>query len=212
MKDYKIGVLWSIWVVASLTLLGLAWGTPAGVAAPLENRTRATRRPLDAAEIAGLEWMVEEEKLAHDVYIALYEIWGQKIFQNIADSETQHVEAVRNLLTAYGLADPSAGLSAGQFSEAELQTLYDSLMAQGNQSLIEALYVGATIEEIDILDLQQYLAQTDEARIQQVYTNLKDASGSHLRAFVRQIESRTGSTYEPQYLTAEEFAEIMGAS
>lgn len=113
--------------------------------------------------------MREEEKLAHDVYAALYEIWGLPVFQNIAVSEQAHTDSVLGLLQAYGLADPAAGNGPGQFSDPTLQNLYDQLMAQGSQSLLDALRVGATIEEVDILDLQARLAQTTNAAITQVY-------------------------------------------
>jgi hypothetical protein len=42
---------------------------------------------LSPEEAAGLAYMREEEKLAHDVYLALYEQWGSTIFRSIASSE-----------------------------------------------------------------------------------------------------------------------------
>ena len=39
-----------------------------------------------------------------------------------------------------------------------------------------------TIEEIDILDLEERIAQTDKAEIQLVYENLAKGSRNHLRA------------------------------
>ena len=48
--------------------------------------------------------------------------------------------------------------------------------------------MGAAIEEIDILDLQERLAQTDNADIQQVFNNLLNGSYNHLRAFVSTLE------------------------
>ena len=62
---------------------------------------------LTQEEKDGLLYMVEEEKLAHDVYTKLYEKWGLQIFKNIADSESTHVNAVRLLLDKYGLTDPT---------------------------------------------------------------------------------------------------------
>ncbi len=61
---------------------------------------------LTEAEVEGLLYMREEEKLAHDVYVTLYGIWGTPVFQNIANSEQTHTEAVKNLLDIYGLEDP----------------------------------------------------------------------------------------------------------
>ena len=38
---------------------------------------------LTSIEIEGLTYMREEEKLARDVYLFLYDFWGVNIFQNI---------------------------------------------------------------------------------------------------------------------------------
>ena len=82
----------------------------------------------------------------------------------------------------YGLADPA--LDPGQFTDANLQALYNQMIAQGSVSLTEALNVGVLIEQTDIADLQARLAQTDNADIQLVYTNLMNASYNHLAAFL----------------------------
>ena len=167
---------------------------------------------LSEDEAAGLLFMREEEKLAHDVYRALYAEWQLPVFQNIAGSEQKHTDAVLQLLTRYGLDDPTVGLGAGEFADPTLQNLYDQLVAQGRASLEAALRVGAAIEEIDILDLEERLAQTDKADIQQVYANLKSGSSNHLRAFVGTLEQQTGTSYTPQYLTQTAYDAIMSGT
>ena len=72
-------------------------------------------------EIEALLFMREEEKLARDVYLAMYEVWGTPIFSNIAGSEQAHMDAVAYLLEAYGLEDPVAGNPNGIFENDELQ-------------------------------------------------------------------------------------------
>jgi len=57
----------------------------------------------------------------------------------------------------------------------------------GSQSLGNALKVGAAIEEIDILDLQEYLDNIKEQAIRQVYENLLKGSENHLRAFTSTV-------------------------
>ena len=136
---------------------------------------------LSAEEAAALLYMREEEKLARDVYNQLYALWGQPVFQNIAASEQTHTDEIKLLLDRYGLADPALG--PGQFTDANLQALYDQLIAQGSVSLTDALNVGALVEQTDIADLQARLAQTDNADIQLVYNNLMNASYNHLAAF-----------------------------
>jgi len=161
-------------------------------------------------EAASLLYMREEEKLAHDVYITLFEVWGLPIFQNIANSESSHTAAVLTLLERYGLDDPVTGNPVGVFTDPALQSLYDELTAQGRQSLAEALKVGAAIEEIDILDLEEGSQQTDKADILQVYANLLKGSRNHLRSFVKTLQQQAGETYAPQYMEQAAYDVIIG--
>ncbi|WP_324736350.1 DUF2202 domain-containing protein [Thermococcus sp. SY098] len=165
---------------------------------------------LTEAEKDGLLYMVEEEKLAHDVYTKLYEKWGLQIFSNIAKSETTHVESVRMLLKKYNLPDPTADSKIGEFKNKKLQDLYNKLIEQGMKSEIDALKVGALIEEVDIIDLQERIAETNKLDIITVYENLMMGSRNHLRAFVSQLKNR-GVTYEPQVLPKDEYEQIISS-
>jgi hypothetical protein len=165
---------------------------------------------LSEEEVAGLLFMREEEKLARDVYLALYEEWGLNVFQNIAQSEATHMDAVLTLIERYGLKDPAASTAEGEFVDETLQGLYDQLVEEGSRSLADALKVGAAIEEIDILDLQTHLAETEQPDIQLVYQNLLKGSRNHLRAFASNLERHEGETYAPQYLSADAYDEIVG--
>ncbi|WP_148881907.1 DUF2202 domain-containing protein [Thermococcus aciditolerans] len=166
--------------------------------------------PLTDAEKEGLIYMVEEEKLAHDVYTKLYEKWGLPIFSNIAKSETTHVESVRMLLKKYNLTDPTASEGIGEFQNEELQKLYDQLIEMGMKSEVDALKVGALIEETDIKDLQEWLSRTNKVDIITVYENLMMGSRNHLRSFVDQLKNR-GVTYEPQVLPKDEYEAIISS-
>lgn len=162
---------------------------------------------LSTGEIQTLTFMREEEKLAHDVYLTLNETWPQPVFANIAQSEQQHMDAMLALLERYQIADPARPV-IGLFNNMELQALYDKLVIRGQQSATEALYVGAAIEEIDILDLEKAIAETDQPDLRRAYENLLAASGNHLRAFVRNIEAQ-GLVYEPQHLDVEQLETIL---
>ena len=177
--------------------------TPAG-----ESATTVAVSSLDADEAEGLLWMREEEKLARDVYLALDELWNLRVFSNIARSEQTHMDALETLLDRYGLEDPAAGNPAGVFTDPAIQGLYDELVARGRTSPVEALMVGATIEDLDIVDLRE--RATDVPDIAAVYANLEQGSGNHLRAFVTNLERR-GATYEPAYLTQDDFDAIVSA-
>lgn len=169
-------------------------------AAPVAPNTLST------ADVAGLLFMREEEKLARDVYTALYAKWQLPIFSSIARSEQTHINAVAQLIARYGLSDPAATNAAGVFQNSDLQTLYDTLVAQGMKSQIDALNVGATIEDLDLTDLaKRASAQTD---IQGVYAILAKGSRNHLRAFTSQLEA-SGVTYVPQYLSRADYDAIV---
>lgn len=163
---------------------------------------------LTAEEQAGLIWMREEEKLAHDVYVALYDQWQIPIFTNIADAEQTHTDAVKALLDRYAIPDPSADRSAGTFTNPDIQALYTTLVSQGSTSLVAALTVGATIEDLDIADLQERATTTPDIAL--VYANLEKASRNHLRAFVKQLASND-ATYTPTYISQADFDAIVSS-
>jgi hypothetical protein len=165
---------------------------------------------LSAEEIAGLKFMREEEKMAHDVYVALYGVWGDNIFNQISLSETTHTEAVLALLVKYGIPDPAAGNPAGVFTDPALQALYDTLVSMGYASQIAALKVGALIEETDIRDIEAKKAVTDEADILTVYSSLLCGSQNHLRSFNSKLLN-LGVTYVPQVITQAQWDAIVNA-
>ncbi len=173
--------------------------------------TDAGQDALTDEEIAGLKLMREEEKLARDVYMELYDKWDLPIFINIANSEQTHTDAVKTLLDMYGIEDPVKTDEPGVFANQELQTLYDDLVNQGSASLLEALIVGATVEDLDIFDLNELIAETENQDILLVYNNLVKGSRNHMRSFVEQIENNDG-TYTAQYIEQSELDEILGSS
>ncbi len=133
-----------------------------------------------------LVYLIEEEKLAHDVYTAMYEKYGANVFGNILKSETTHQSRVLTLLQARNIADPRSS-ELGVFNNDELQNLYDALIIQGNKSALEAYKVGVAVEEKDIADISNQLATTTEEDVVITLESLRSASENHLRAFNRQL-------------------------
>lgn len=166
---------------------------------------------LSDTESEALAFMREEEKLARDAYKTLYQKWQVPVFLNIASSEQQHTDRIKMLLDTYGVADPVLNDQVGVFSNTQLASLYAQLIAQGSVSAVEALRVGALIEETDIADLQKALKDTSRPDISMVYENLMRGSRNHLRAFVSQLASR-GITYSSQVLPQTEVDSIVSSS
>jgi len=148
-----------------------------------QTHVTAPMGTLSAAQKAELVAMVEEEKLAHDVYVAIAAKFPTLTqFANIARSELQHQTALRSLLTRYGITDPTVNLAAGKFVTADMQALYDKFVAQAT-STTAAIAVGVQIEKLDIADLTEALSGLTAPDVVQVYTNLRTASQRHLAAF-----------------------------
>ncbi len=166
---------------------------------------------LSEEEKNGLIIMREEEKLAHDVYITLYDKWGVNVFRNIAGSEATHTESIRYLIERYNLVDPVSSEDVGVFTNNEFLELYNALVEKGNNSLVDAFMVGATIEDLDIKDLHEFTEQTNNQDILVVYENLIRGSRNHLRAFSKQINN-SGETYTAQYLSQKEIDDILSSS
>ena len=211
-------------VLVGLVIAGtLAGGVGVAVAAAAPGGPRGgglaqeaavkTASPADLSETEKehILFMREEEKLARDVYRTFFDLWGQPLFENIARSEQAHMDAIETLIEQYGLRDPVTGQDVGEFVDEDLQALYDDLVREGSDSLADALRVGALIEEIDILDLQASIDQTDALEVEHVYENLMRGSRNHLRALVSTLERHAGEVYEPQELSPDAYDAILAA-
>jgi hypothetical protein len=195
-------------VTRSLSIITLLFAFTAGILFAGDGKGVSSSGTLSVQEEAGLLQMREEEKLARDVYRYLNESWSLRIFENIAASEQEHMDAIKNLLDKYSLEDP-ARPDEGAFSDSDIKALYDFLINEGTHSKVAALRVGATIEDMDIYDLQKLVDETDNADITRVYLNLMKGSKNHLRAFVGALEI-LGESYEASsYLTQEQIDAIL---
>ena len=164
---------------------------------------------VEPSEKEGLLLMREEELFAHDVYNLFSGLYDLRIFSNITRSEATHAEAVLSLLNLFEIEDPAIGIE-GEYKNETLQALYDELTEKGKVSIEEALKVGAYIEEVDIKDLADLMAETDNEDILLVYDNLMRGSRNHLRAFNRVLENYSVN-YVPSVLSEEDFNEIISS-
>ncbi len=187
---------------------GISNGQNAGINTALVSQIPATEPTQQERD--GLIKMREEEKLARDVYIYLFNTWQNPVFANISKSEQRHMDAIKILLDKYGLEDPVAGMNPGTFKSTEMQELYNNLIAKGSVSLKEAFQVGATIEDLDIKDLEELIGATDNEDILLIYQNLMKGSRNHMRAFATQLKN-LGINYQAQFLSQEEVDKIINS-
>ena len=138
-----------------------------------------------------LIYMYNEEKMAHDVYAAFAEMYGVRVFENIRDSEARHMEAVNTVIERYeGIENDAIDLDPGEFSVETVSMLYETLLADGSASLEDAIDVAVLIEETDIDDLMDSMADLETAEgevtapdVHEMYSHLHAGSQNHLAAF-----------------------------
>ncbi|TRZ88040.1 MAG: DUF2202 domain-containing protein [Streptomycetaceae bacterium] len=130
-----------------------------------------------------LQYVVEEEKLARDVYLYLSANVTSRKFSNIARAEQTHKDDISLLLKTYGITDPTLTRATGVFKNTTLQSLYKTLTAQGSTDILAAYGVGTTIEKLDIGDLQKDLKYSMPADMKLALNRLLSGSQKHLAAF-----------------------------
>ena len=165
---------------------------------------------LNKAERSALLLMIEEEKLARDVYITLGEKYDVNVFKHISDAENRHLEAIACLFGKYNLENPVEGKALGEFSNRKFRELYESLVIRGKTDLTEALKVGATIEDLDIYDLNELLdnSNIDNQDLKSVFKELVRGSRNHMRAFTKNLDKQNAS-YEVQHISKDDYKAII---
>ena len=178
--------------------------------------------------------MREEEKLARDVYLALGTMYPDSvIFGKIDDSEQRHTMSVKAMIENYGHEDPNTNDNIGVYTGEDygwyFTEKYNLLVSRGSISELEAMYVGAFIEELDMMDINQCpkvivetdnginevtecgKIYTDNSDIVRLYDSLLDGSDSHLEGYVKNIEKHIGEgNYQAQVLSQQQVDEILG--
>ncbi|MGD8582688.1 MAG: DUF2202 domain-containing protein [Gammaproteobacteria bacterium] len=189
---------------------------------------------LDYNEQTHLEFMREEEKLARDVYIELSTMYpDHPVFGKIDDSEQKHTDAVKAMIEKYGLEDPNTNDNVGVYTGNDygwyFTEKFQQLVERASVSELDALYVGAFIEELDMMDINQCpqviietdndindvtecgKVYTDNEDVDDLYASLLDGSDSHLEGYVKNIEKYIGEgNYQAQVLPQEQVDELIG--
>ena len=163
----------------------------------------------EAAE--DLTYLREEEKLARDVYLSLYDVWNVMVFSKISTSEQRHMDRVAETLAAFELPDPVIDDAVGAFTNPEIDALFVQLVSDGLDNEVAALTVGAIIEDLDIRDIQNMAARTDDPTALATYESLECGSRNHMRAFMEQLHIRDAD-YAVQYISNELFVEILATA
>ncbi len=170
-KSMKIAAL-----SLSTTLLASLWLAPI---------SQAATPKVTATQKAQLIYIIQEEKLARDVYAALAAKGYSQKFGNITPSEQTHMDLLAGILKTYGIANPTTGLKAGVYKDKTLTALYAKIMSTATKSSADAIAAGVLIEKTDIADIEKMLKGFTQADIKSVLNSLLSGSEQHLAAFSR---------------------------
>ncbi len=192
-----------------LSVIGCGGGSTSGIPSDVEIAIDEPVSKLSQELIDTLAYMGNEERLAYDVYNALYTQYGTQQFTNIAtNGEYQHITAVQELIQKYKLSDdvnftnvvdplgylntPIEAMDAGTYDIPAIQNLYSYLMGLATDE-IEALKVGCIIEVVDVYDLDHDIALAEAegaADIVSVFNFLRDGSYNHYWAFDKGLKGK----------------------
>lgn len=142
---------------------------------------------LTEEEIHHLIYMVEEKKLARDVYLTLYDTYNSQIFLNISESEQRYMDALIKLIEKYNLENPVIE-EFGSFTNPVFTELYQNLIGKGVEDYCNALQVGIDIETFDIADIELALSEIEARDLSRALNNLLNGSYNHLNLFTSQCE------------------------
>lgn len=165
---------------------------------------------LDDTTIEHLTYMGNEERLAYDVYNALYTLYPDvNQFTNIATkSESQHIKTIQLVIKKYDIKDtelsyiqepldymdiPLENMEAGKYDIPAIQALYDALYDKGEDTEIDAIEVGCMVEVTDINDLDKALLDAqniDAPDVTAAFEFLLEGSYFHYWAFDSALKSR----------------------
>jgi len=138
-----------------------------------------------------LAFMYEEERLAKEVYLSVYQKQPvQQLYRIATNSETRHISAVESLARKYGV--PITAQRVGHYKNRHIQELFNTLYKKGIRSTKDALEVGCMVEVTDINDLNKYIYQAQKAGasdVVQTYEFLRRGSYNHYWAFDRGLKS-----------------------
>lgn len=140
---------------------------------------------LSETDVAGLLYMIEEEKMAMDLYDSFAEQTDSVIFDRISDAELRHMSTLLQIAEAADIDLSAISTEARVFTDEHIQELYDTLLAQGSVSFDAAIDVGIIVEETDIADLQEYISGDEIGLLGAVYDHLETGSEHHLAAFTQ---------------------------
>jgi len=147
--------------VSGFVSLAIIAGTGSAIAKGGKSMSASTDDTvLDYNEKIHLIFMREEEKLARDVYTTLGTMYPDSIiFGKIDDAEQVHTMAVKDMIENYGYEDPNTNDNIGIYTGEDFgwyfTEKYNLLVERASISELEALYVGAFIEELDMMDIRQ---------------------------------------------------------
>ncbi|MFN9059057.1 MAG: DUF2202 domain-containing protein, partial [Pseudanabaena sp.] len=136
----KKKIVLGIAIAASMSLIPATFIYAQSMSRPdVVAKASTSSQALTNAEIEGLKFMREEEKLSRDVYQILGDRWNLRSFSNINQAEQRHMDQVKMLMQSYGIADPVVSDKVGVFANPQLAAMYTKLVQRGQTSLLEAL-------------------------------------------------------------------------
>ena len=165
---------------------------------------------LISQEDADLFYVLEEKKLATELYTAFEEAWDNKFSRNLI-MEEQQLASIEQEVQEKTLEVPvSVAMEIeGQFSNADVQKLQRKLLPNINANETEALKALAMLEETEIKIMDQAILNTENIDLIILYDRIRVSARTQLVSVCKAL-AEEGVQYQPKALTAKEFKALIG--
>ncbi|MBN2174050.1 MAG: DUF2202 domain-containing protein [Bacteroidales bacterium] len=142
-------------------------------------------KSLSAVEKQDLLYIAEKEKLMHDIYQAMYRWNNNDIFAQIRLGKAEHLSLLSLKIDKYGLENPIAFSSEGEYQNTSLQEAYNDFKAKGVLNNSDAIEYGKSLEESLIGELGAVIGEVSgNSDLVQVYNKILTESKAHLEVLI----------------------------
>jgi|GEM_PF-719649 len=163
---------------------------------------------LTDTETSDIMYLQEAQKLERDLYIYLgQQSPGDPLFASLAQSAATLMNADDSILSRYNLTNPEQN-AAGQFSNPQIQQLYQLYTGQAGGTVPNALLIAAQSEDQHIASLYAAIGHTTNADLKFIYSQQLAFASNNLRAISQQLGGY-GQSYTPQYLSQDAYNAIV---
>lgn len=172
-------------------------------------RRSSDRIPTGTQKAAVVD-LILKEKFLRDIYIRLFEFWGEPILEKAYAIKHKHFISLVLLAKKYDVINPTNNLAIGEFNDATLNSQFASAVTTGTDTAYKGLRLLARLEELNIELLTSYITSTNKQEVKDLLKQVREDSIVALQKLAARLEVITGSNYVAQVLPQSVVDKLLG--